>query len=210
MHQDRPRYGSYSHPFWVRGEGWNHANELEPGDELYTSTGGWVRVSGGTLLGRNQLVYNFEVAEDHTYFAGDLGVWVHNISRCEKRRRKEAAERERQRRRDEGVRRTGDDFVDLATPERRRHILDGDRTGGGHRPGTGKPGKSEFPQGWSDDRIMHEISDVATDPSLTRQRQRGGRTVVTGTRDGIDIKVVQEADGSIVTGHPTNVPRNPR
>ena len=105
--------------------------------------------------------------------------------------------------------RGADDYVDLASPQRRRHILDGDATGGGHRPGTGNPGKSEFPAGWSDDRIMHEISDVATDPSLTPRPGRGGRTIVEGTRDGIDIRVIQEANGDIVTGYPTNVPRNP-
>ncbi|MER0209734.1 RHS repeat-associated core domain-containing protein [Brenneria sp. L4-2C] len=39
------------------------------------------------------------------------------------------------------------DHVDLVTPKRRRHILDGDATGGGYRPGTGHPGKSKFPSG---------------------------------------------------------------
>ncbi|MBI0432149.1 RHS repeat-associated core domain-containing protein, partial [Pectobacterium parmentieri] len=100
--------------------------------------------------------------------------------------------------------------VDLASPKRRQHILDGDATGGGHRPGTGIPGKSEFPQGWSDDKIMHEISDIATDPSLEPTIGRGGRLVTNGTRDGIDIRVIQEKNGDIVSGFPTNVPRNPR
>jgi RHS repeat-associated protein len=93
------------------------------------------------------------------------------------------------------------------------HVLDGDRTGGGHRPGTGKPGKSEFPSSWSDGKIKGEISDVATDPNSTRTLGRGGRTVVQGTRDGIDITVVVEPaskGGRIVTGFPTNVPRNPK
>jgi hypothetical protein len=40
---------------------------------------------------------------------------------------------------------------------RRRHILDGDGVNGGHRPGTGIPGKTEFPRGWPDDRIIREI-----------------------------------------------------
>jgi hypothetical protein len=31
-----------------------------------------------------------------------------------------------------------------------------------------------------------------------------------GTRDGIDIEVILEPNGRIVTGYPTNVPRNPR
>lgn len=93
------------------------------------------------------------------------------------------------------------------------HVLDGDATGGGHRPGTGKPGKSEFPSNWSDDKIKGEISDVATDPNSTRTPGRGGRTVVQGTRDGIDITVVVEPGskgGRIVTGFPTNAPRNPK
>jgi len=33
-------------------------------------------------------------------------------------------------------------------PERATHILDGDRWGGGHRRGTGRPGKTEFPADW--------------------------------------------------------------
>jgi hypothetical protein len=47
------------------------------------------------------------------------------------------------------------------TPERLTHILDGDATGGGHRPGTGKPGKTEFPAGWDDGKIIDTLLDVA-------------------------------------------------
>ena len=104
---------------------------------------------------------------------------------------------------------SADDLVDLTTPEGRRHILEGDATGGGHRPGVGLPRKSEFPVGWSDDQIIHAISDVATDPAAVRSAGRGGRTIVTGMRDGVEIRVVLEADGTIVTGFPTNLPRNP-
>lgn len=105
--------------------------------------------------------------------------------------------------------RGGSDYVDLASLQRREHILDGDATGGGHRPGTGKPGKSEFPQGWSDDKIMHEISDIATDPNYISRVGRGGRKITDGNRNGVDIRVVQESNGDIVSGFPTNVPRNP-
>lgn len=94
------------------------------------------------------------------------------------------------------------------SPKRREHILDGDETGGGHRPGTGKPGKSEFPNDWSDDRIIDEIEDVANDPSIP-EKQQGRRIIKEGTRDGIDIKVVVDPDGDVVTGYPANVPRNP-
>jgi len=102
-------------------------------------------------------------------------------------------------------------FVDLTTPDRRKHILDGDSTTqGGHRAGTGNPGKSEFPEGRSDDSIMHDISDIATDPTLTKKPGRNGRTITDGTRNGVDIRVVQDSNGDIVTGFPTNTSRNPR
>ena len=103
-----------------------------------------------------------------------------------------------------------EDKPNLIDEKGEKHILDGDKTGGGHRPGTGKPGKSEFPTNWTDDKIKGEISDVATDPGSNRTPGRGGRTVVQGTRDGIDITVVVEGNGRIVTGFPTNVPRNPK
>ena len=107
----------------------------------------------------------------------------------------------------------GEDKPSLLDEKGEQHILDGDATGGGHRPGTGNPGKSEFPADWSDEKIKGEISDVATDPKATRTPGRGGRTIVQGTRDGIDITVVVEPPskgGRIVTGFPTNVPRNPK
>ncbi|UHJ62068.1 RHS domain-containing protein (plasmid) [Vibrio furnissii] len=105
---------------------------------------------------------------------------------------------------------TADDFVDLASSQRRKHILDGDATGGGHRAGTGKPGKSEFPQSWSDEKIMHVISDIATDPNVSRKAGRGGRTIAEAVKEGINVRVIQESNGDIVSGFPTNVPRNPK
>jgi RHS repeat-associated protein len=104
-------------------------------------------------------------------------------------------------------------FVDLAPAARRHHILDGEvrpdgSFGGGHRAGTGFPGKSEFPQGWSDDKIMNHISDVATDPLSTTRAGRGGDVFVRGTRGGIEIEALIRR-GQIWTGYPVNVPRNP-
>jgi hypothetical protein len=97
------------------------------------------------------------------------------------------------------------------SPERRVHILDGGARGGGHRPGTGVPHKGEFPRGWSDDRIIETIEDVANDPASARKVGADGRTVVTGQRQGVDVRVVVERDGrSIITGYPTDTPRNPR
>jgi hypothetical protein len=99
------------------------------------------------------------------------------------------------------------------SPERRTHILTGDTygNGGGHRYGTGRPDKSEFPPNWSDDKIINEIESVANDPASTRDIDRRGRIKVDGIRDGVDIRVVIEPDGvTIVTGFPNNLPRNPK
>lgn len=49
-------------------------------------------------------------------------------------------------------------------PERAIHILDGDATGGGHRYGTGSPGKTEFPASWDDGKITGNILSVARSP----------------------------------------------
>jgi hypothetical protein len=103
---------------------------------------------------------------------------------------------------------TADDFVDLASPARRTHILDGDATGGGHL-WPGDPGKTPFPQGWSGDKIMHEISDIATDPAAWQNAvPQGSRTVLNGTRGGVDIRVIVDTNtGEIISGYPTNLPR---
>ena len=50
---------------------------------------------------------------------------------------------------------------------------------------------------------------VATDPASRRAISADGTQVVTGMRDGVEVRVVVGADGNIVTGYPTNLPRNP-
>ncbi|MEX0426881.1 putative T7SS-secreted protein [Nocardioides sp. DS6] len=106
------------------------------------------------------------------------------------------------------------DAVDLVGARRRRHILDGEvrpngTYGGGHRHGTGFPQKSEFPETWSDAKIIHEISDIATDPALGwRPGSRPGDFWVSGTREGVDIEVLIRRN-QIWTAYPTNVPKNP-
>jgi RHS repeat-associated protein len=67
------------HPFWVKARGWIGTGELLPGDEVFTSTGGWLKVTGSTWLSGRQTVYNLEVEGYHTYFVGDAGAWVHNM-----------------------------------------------------------------------------------------------------------------------------------
>ena len=94
-------------------------------------------------------------------------------------------------------------------PARRTHVLDGEGESGGHQPGTGTAGKSEFPAGWSDDKIVGEVESVANDPVSTRIVRPDGRTVVEGTRDGVNIRVIVSRDHvTVVTGRPTNMPVN--
>ncbi|HTW73266.1 MAG TPA: EndoU domain-containing protein [Acetobacteraceae bacterium] len=99
----------------------------------------------------------------------------------------------------------------ILSAERRTHILDGDgRGGGGHGPGRGIPGKSEFPPNWTDEHVIDAIMSVADDISARREVTGSGRTVVAGTRDGIEIHVVIGRDGrTIVTAYPVNTSRNP-
>ena len=69
------------HPFWVNGQGWTAARQLEPGDEVFSSAGGWLKVTSATWLQDTRTVYNLEVDGFHTYFVGASGAWVHNACR---------------------------------------------------------------------------------------------------------------------------------
>jgi hypothetical protein len=90
------------------------------------------------------------------------------------------------------------------TPERTRHILDGDGTNsGGHRHGVGNPGKTEFPASWDDKKIMDNILDVAQRPDQPPIHQNwNDRWLVRGRRDGVEIAVVIASDGLIWSGWP--------
>lgn len=104
--------------------------------------------------------------------------------------------------------RTTDDLVDLSSSARRTHILDGHRW-------PGAPGKSAFPRSWSDDQILHHVSDIATDPNLRWIQQTGKpgvaftkagdpvRYYVDGVRGGVNIRVILEPGGEgIITAFP--------
>ena len=68
------------------------------------------------------------------------------------------------------------------TPERAGHILDGDRWGGGHRHGTGKPWKTEFPASWDDEKIIGHVLSVARAPDDPPVFQANRRWRVHGSR----------------------------
>ena len=107
------------------------------------------------------------------------------------------------------------DAENRVSPERRIHILggDGNGTGGGHRFGTGFPGKTEFPADWPDDEIIDAIEDVASGGTTIGPAQIPGGTVVEGTVRGVTIRVVKDSRNAVVTGWPLfggpGVVRNP-
>ena len=74
-----------NHPFWVVGEGWIEAGYLKAGDKVKLKTGeiGYVESIQVEKLDKPVKVYNFEVADWHTYFVSDIGVLVHNTCMME-------------------------------------------------------------------------------------------------------------------------------
>ena len=72
------------HPFYSPVKGWMAACQLRAGDVLVMLNGEYVVVEQvqHELLESPVAVYNFEVAEFHTYYVGDTEVLVHNT--CKK------------------------------------------------------------------------------------------------------------------------------
>ncbi len=69
-----------THPFYVPVKGWTASCELRAGDRLQLVNGEYVVVEQvqHEILESPVTVYNFEVADFHTYYVGDTGVLVHN------------------------------------------------------------------------------------------------------------------------------------
>ena len=74
------------HPFWVEGQGWTSAKLLQPGDVVRLKDGSTQCVDDIEIVelpeGEYVAVYNFEVADFHTYFVSDYDILVHN--KCKK------------------------------------------------------------------------------------------------------------------------------
>ena len=68
-----------SHPMYAKGKGFVAARELLSGDELVNSAGARLIVVGSESLSERDTVYNLEVEGFHTYFAGRLEAWAHNM-----------------------------------------------------------------------------------------------------------------------------------
>lgn len=111
-------------------------------------------------------------------------------------------------------------YTNVLSDDSAKHILHGDKTGGGHMY-PGQTGKTTFPQHWSDSKILHEVSDIATSPNTTWYAQTGNGEKYTKTgkparwvsyevRDGIRIRTVYEpATGKVITAFPDNTSKAP-
>ncbi|MFD7844010.1 hypothetical protein ACFV4K_13895 [Nocardia sp. NPDC059764] len=88
------------------------------------------------------------------------------------------------------------------------HILWGDHTGGGHHFESAEPGKNVFPEGWDESKIEDVVLDIARNPDaipvyqLGTEKQPKDRWLVEGRRDGVDVVVVLELDGKVVSAIP--------
>ena len=66
------------HPLFAEGKGWTQVRRLQKGDRVLSGKGGPLAVADIVHDNTPTLVYNFEVAQDHSYFAGSEGAWSHN------------------------------------------------------------------------------------------------------------------------------------
>ncbi|SDD14292.1 EndoU domain-containing protein [Glycomyces harbinensis] len=96
------------------------------------------------------------------------------------------------------------------------HVVNGDDDNpekGGHAFGTGRPGKSEFPEGWDDEDISEALAAVAERPSKVNPDLTGRNFIAEGIHRGVTVQAVVRPDGSIEAGWPVKGPgvkRNPR
>lgn len=71
-----------NHPFYVPQKGFTNAVELRAGDVLLSINGDYVIIEKiqHEILESPISVYNFRVANDHTYYVGSKSLGVHNAS----------------------------------------------------------------------------------------------------------------------------------
>ena len=68
------------HPFYVVGDGWKTTIELAVGDDIETDGDGAMMVTSVIDEKRQDLTYNFTVADFHTYYVTERKVLVHNCN----------------------------------------------------------------------------------------------------------------------------------
>jgi len=72
---------TFDHPFYVKDVGFVEAKQLHVGDKLLDSKGNVLVVEDKKIKITDKpiKVYNFQVADFHTYHVGNNGVLVHNV-----------------------------------------------------------------------------------------------------------------------------------
>jgi hypothetical protein len=88
------------------------------------------------------------------------------------------------------------------------HVCHGDENNdlkGGHLAGTGRPGKTEFPTEWDDERVRAALTAVAAAPEKIK-RLRHNKFAATGVHRGVEVTVVVRSNGSIEAGWPVGGP----
>lgn len=66
------------HPVWVQSKGWTLADEISPGDIAISIFGAELQVVSVQHEQSAKNVYNIAVEENANYFAGEIGLLVHN------------------------------------------------------------------------------------------------------------------------------------
>ncbi len=64
--------------FNIENTQWTQAKDLVSGDVALSANGARLQIVSIEIDDRAETVYNFEVEDFHTYFVGEVGVWVHN------------------------------------------------------------------------------------------------------------------------------------
>ena len=161
-----PLRGTGSHPLYsLDRDDWVRVRDLRIGERLQTAEGAISIVSLEKVRGTFR-VYNLEVEGDHEFLIGDAQIRAHNQK----------------------------GKVNLASPVRTKHILFGDGPGrGGHKFGLSRlfNGKSKFPATWSNDKIMHAVSEVVTNPG-SKWVQQTGKIGAKFTKNGDPVKYLVE------------------
>jgi len=67
------------HPFWIEGKGWVAASDLQIGYNMETAEGKAAEITNIEIRFEPARVYNFAVADFHTYYVTDLYILTHNL-----------------------------------------------------------------------------------------------------------------------------------
>ena len=172
------------HPFYVEGKGWVEASALHAGMTIWFANGtkGTVEDISNEGLEEPVTVYNFEVADFHTYFVGECGVLVHNL--CDT----------------DGVNPVNSTTGDTESNNQQNRIPDNDSTTGhifrdaeGHIPDT------------PDNRAL--LEGVANDPANLRGTDKYGNDWYVKDLDSGGQVWVETRNGNIFEGGVNDTPK---